>query len=362
MMMLRYALTGLLLMPLAATAQIVIDDFPFPRGTGPFAQYNTDNLDGTNTTVINTLVGQSGANQTYDLTTIDYEDLFTGQYALTDGAVGPGAATEPLDQATLTLALPFNLEEEGNMYEGIIYDYVLETANTNYNLGGIFEGTFNGGPIEFSTTRTPNGDPEFVFPMMMGSMWSGAFTETTMLGGSTFSTDITMEYEVDGWGSMLVPDIEEPVEVLRVKITETRTVAGFDFSTVCYELRANALVEAVFCEGDFDKNPTAYVTILNATATDAASEPSASSLTLEAVYPNPVHEHAALRYNLPEAGAVTLTVYDVLGKAVMTLVEQVQGAGAHEVVAETRDLAPGVYVVRLQADGAQQTRAFTVVR
>lgn len=359
----RYALTGLLLLaPLAAAeAQIVIDALPFTIGSGPYVQYNTVNEDGSNTAVINALIGQAGANQTYDLTAIDFEDMYAGTYTITGGATGPGADIEPLDQATKTLILPFREVDGDDVYEGTIHDYVRETEDAAYNMGGFFEGTYNGSPVQFVTTIEPEGEPDFIFPMTFGSTWSAAFTETVTFGGSTFDTDYTKEYEVDGWGTMLVPNLEEPIEVLRVKSTETQMIGGFEFITICYDLRANGLVVACFCEGEFSKEPTANVTILNASATDAESDLATAGLMLEAAYPNPAWESTTLRYRLPEAGPVLLTVYDVLGRAVLSLVDEVQGAGLHDVAAETGKLMPGVYVARLEANGVQRTRSFTVV-
>lgn len=345
-----------------AGAQITIDELPFDIGSGAYAQYNTTNEDGANTAAIEALIAQAGGNQVYDMTAIVYEDLFTGSYSITAGATGPGAGTDPLNQATKTLILPFVQEQDGQVAEGTIYDYIRETADAAYNMGGYFEGEFDGSPAQFTTTRTPDGDPEFIFPMTAGSMWSATYTETTVFGGSTFDTEITKEYEVDGWGTMLVPTVETPIEVLRVKSTETRTVGGFDFDTVCYDLRANGLVAATFCEGEFSKAPTAFVTILNASATDAASGTPTAALSLDAVYPNPTRAQATVAYELPASGTVTLRVYDVLGRTVRALVDAVQPAGSHEVVLDVQDLAPGLYVARLQAAGEEVTRPLTVLR
>ena len=345
-----------------ANAQIVIDALPFPTGSGAYAQYNTTNEDNSNTAAIETLIGQTGANQTYDLTAITYEDTFTGTYTITDGATGPGAEIDPLDRATKTLILPFTINEDGQVGEGTIYDYLRVTPDASYNMGGYFEGTLNGGPAQFTTTRTPDGDPEFIFPMTIGSMWSQDYTETTIFGGSSFETDISKEYEVDGWGTMLVPTLEDPIEVLRVKNVETRTFAGIEFSTTCYDLRANGLVAANFCEGEFDKAPTATVTILNAMATDVTSDATPVGLRLGEAYPNPARAQLTLTYELPETGPVTLTVYDVLGRAVRTVVDAVQPTGVHSVSLGVNDLPTGHYIVRLQAGTAHVTRSLTVLR
>jgi hypothetical protein len=90
-----------------------------------------------------------------------------------------------------------------------------------------------------------------------------------------------------------------------------------------------------------------------------------SSLGLEA-YPNPASGPLTLRYTLPEAAQVRLSVYDVLGREVAVLTDAIQPAGMHEVAFERRGLASGVYVVRMEAgEGARAqvlTRRVTVLR
>lgn len=71
---------------------------------------------------------------------------------------------------------------------------------------------------------------------------------------------------------------------------------------------------------------------------------------------------ARLRYELPQSGDVRLTVYNVLGQRVAMLVEEHQEAGRKEVVFDARELASGVYVVRLEALGRTRTQKLTVVR
>ncbi|MEM8558756.1 MAG: T9SS type A sorting domain-containing protein [Bacteroidota bacterium] len=93
---------------------------------------------------------------------------------------------------------------------------------------------------------------------------------------------------------------------------------------------------------------------------DEATLPAA--LTLDPVFPNPVRDAATLRYALPTPVAVRLSVTDVLGRTVLTRAEGVQPAGEHEARLALDDLPSGVYVVRLDANGATATQRVTVVR
>ena len=57
-----------------------------------------------------------------------------------------------------------------------------------------------------------------------------------------------------------------------------------------------------------------------------------------------------------------LTVIDVRGRAVATLVDGPLSAGRHEATLDSRSLAAGVYMVRLEAGGSVVTRQAVVVR
>lgn len=81
------------------------------------------------------------------------------------------------------------------------------------------------------------------------------------------------------------------------------------------------------------------------------------------VAPNPVAASASVRFALPEAARVRLSVVDVRGREVVVLHDGPLGAGAHAAALRAGTLPAGVYLVRLGVDGrpAGTVRA-TVVR
>ena len=84
-------------------------------------------------------------------------------------------------------------------------------------------------------------------------------------------------------------------------------------------------------------------------------------------YPNPFNPSTTIRFGLPESGAVSLTIYDVNGRLVRTLVSSYLAAGMHEVVWGARDdagraVANGVYVYRLNAGEDVAVRRMVLVR
>ena len=83
--------------------------------------------------------------------------------------------------------------------------------------------------------------------------------------------------------------------------------------------------------------------------------------------PNPFNPSTTIRFTLPEAGHVTLAVYDINGRLVRTLVGQAFLPGHHEVVWDGKDamgraVASGVYVYRLTAPQGVVTKRMTLLR
>lgn len=83
--------------------------------------------------------------------------------------------------------------------------------------------------------------------------------------------------------------------------------------------------------------------------------------------PNPFRQRTTIHFQMPEATHVTLTVYNILGQKIATLVDRELPAGSHEVVWSGRAqqghaLGSGVYLYRIRAGDRTRTGRMTVVR
>lgn len=70
-------------------------------------------------------------------------------------------------------------------------------------------------------------------------------------------------------------------------------------------------------------------------------------------YPNPFNPSTVIRFNIPDAGRVTLKIYDVLGREVRALIDQEMAAGRHDIKWEGNNnagsgVASGIYIYRLK--------------
>ena len=84
-------------------------------------------------------------------------------------------------------------------------------------------------------------------------------------------------------------------------------------------------------------------------------------------YPNPFNPVTTLRYDLPEDGLVNITVYDMMGRAISTLVNEHQTAGYRSTQWNaTNDagspLSAGMYLYTIQAGDFRQTRKMLLLK
>ncbi len=79
-------------------------------------------------------------------------------------------------------------------------------------------------------------------------------------------------------------------------------------------------------------------------------------------YPNPFNPSTTIRYNLPEAGFVTLKVFNALGEEVALLVNQEQTAGVFEATFDASFLSSGIYFYRMESGTFVDTKKMILVK
>jgi hypothetical protein len=79
-------------------------------------------------------------------------------------------------------------------------------------------------------------------------------------------------------------------------------------------------------------------------------------------YPNPFNPVTVIEYALPSAMQVRLEIFDIMGRQVKTLVDQIMPAGQHQAVWDASYVSSGTYFYRLYAGDHIQTRFMTLIR
>ena len=84
-------------------------------------------------------------------------------------------------------------------------------------------------------------------------------------------------------------------------------------------------------------------------------------------YPNPFNPVTRIRYDLPENSMVNITVYDMLGREVNTLVNQVQDAGFKSIIWDAtndygKSVSAGIYLYQIQAGDFMRTEKMVLLK
>jgi hypothetical protein len=128
---------------------------------------------------------------------------------------------------------------------------------------------------------------------------------------------------------------------------QVRVIGDISADTRFFELEANTELA--------DRNAQPFKNInLETTALSSVSEG-----LFMTNYPNPFRETTMISYNIPEAGNVSLVVYNKLGQVVETLVSTRQDAGTYQVEFSRTDLTPGAYFYRIIVEGEANTYTST---
>jgi len=79
-------------------------------------------------------------------------------------------------------------------------------------------------------------------------------------------------------------------------------------------------------------------------------------------YPNPFNPTTTIRYAIPQDGIVTIKIFDVLGQQVVTLKNEFQKANRYEVQFNSKGLASGVYIYKLQVNDYSESKKMLLLK
>ncbi len=79
-------------------------------------------------------------------------------------------------------------------------------------------------------------------------------------------------------------------------------------------------------------------------------------------FPNPFNPSTKIAFSLPKQGNVTLKVYNMLGKEIATLVNEVRSIGNYEINFDGANLSSGVYFYKLEAEGFSEVKRMMLIK
>lgn len=182
-----------------------------------------------------------------------------------------------------------------------------------------------------------NGELHMQYSADGGASWS----EPENLTNSSTPDCISGECDSDHWSSL------------------AERVDGFLHIVYINDKDAGGVVQS---EGAVTDNPVKYLAYPNPLTAidDEGSVPRTFALSQN--YPNPFNAKTNIEFELLENSRVELSVYDITGAKVTTLVNGEMEAGVHSVNWDSDGVASGVYYYSLKANGEESTRKMTLMK
>lgn len=128
----------------------------------------------------------------------------------------------------------------------------------------------------------------------------------------------------------------------------------------------DTLSVATYATGDGGSHTTVYRSLTLTRAPLVSNEEIDGGIpakfALNQNYPNPFNPTTNISFDLPQAATVELTIFDMLGRKVNTIVSERMNAGSHTVSFDASRLASGMYIYRINAGTFVSTKKMTLIK
>jgi hypothetical protein len=205
------------------------------------------------------------------------------------------------------------------------------------------------------------GDPRFATPpdIVHSKYIYGDFDPTTLPGliNGKHSDAITAEGPGIQVGIRKFTDLTE-------NFSQNTVISKLDSLPVGSLIWDDAKLAAFNSTNDLNAVNRAYVTAGGSSLFTGIKEITNLSHTYSLLqnYPNPFNPTTIISWQLAVGSFVTLKVYDVLGREVKILVNELQSAGIHSVTFNAASLSSGIYIYRIEAGEFRSAMKMTVLK
>lgn len=105
-----------------------------------------------------------------------------------------------------------------------------------------------------------------------------------------------------------------------------------------------------------------YIGSYSEPSVDVDADVRPSQFSLNQNYPNPFNPTTRIVYNLAVTGDVTLTLHNIMGQKVLTMVDKHQKAGSHDFVLDATELPSGIYFYSLTQNGITKSHKLVLMK
>jgi hypothetical protein len=159
-------------------------------------------------------------------------------------------------------------------------------------------------------------------------------------------------------GNIAIMDDDTRISIWDVTNPLNPILVGY-YSTYEYIRDLEIQGQYLFTTGWFDFRVYQCDALTNVIPTD---KPLPAQFNLLPPYPNPFNPSTVIRFSLPYTQQAKLTIYDITGRQVKVLTNEILSAGEHRVTFDGSDLSSGVYFVRLQSGQHTQTEKMVLLK
>ncbi len=250
-----------------------------------------------------------------------------------------------------------------------MYQFIGFSNDTIYALGGAQHmfGTVNGHQVDTTLVQHVTKILD-VLPWHLGYNRVSSLDTTQEAGGYTKIEKITTV--CDAFGTLNLPI--GSFQALRMKSTDLdyyyygSTLSYVDTSYYYQWMTREghrAEVDGVQKDGQFvDATAISLTYVVNTPTAVRDSHSRPETFALEQNYPNPFNPSTMITYGIQRTSNVTLKVYDMLGREVRTLVNEVKEPGRYQVQFDAKGLPSGVYFYRLAAGNQLETKKLVLTK
>jgi hypothetical protein len=352
------AISALLLLPGIAAAQIVLTQSDISALLAPGKTYDA-HVDNSGASV--SIGSASGSAQNWDFTGRNYGSFVREMYL--SPASTPFAGLFP----SASLVSYTKDSTSTGRYETWTYGQLTTTDYLNAGSVTRVSGTAHDTTLVDSLAPAQS---TFKIPLQHNLSWNyNSLPKLTNLGqGIATRSTKSVAYVVDAFGTVSVPG--KTFDALRLKSTEidsTQTI----FNGVLYSSQATTVISYLWIGKDGSTasatvSPAVVVSYSLPSSVAASVEPVAfdgpSTFSLEQNYPNPFNPSTNIEFEIQNAGHTTLSVFNILGQEVATLVDRYMPAGRYRVTFNANDLPSGPYVYSVQSGGTRTARKMMLVK
>jgi hypothetical protein len=114
--------------------------------------------------------------------------------------------------------------------------------------------------------------------------------------------------------------------------------------------------------GTFNGEQDVYYGRITPVITAIQHKPQSASTPAISCLPNPFSGSATISYYVPETGHVDVSIFDMYGKKISTLVNGNRQAGTHTVSLSGDQLTGGMYICKITAGGITKTKSVVFIK